>query len=247
MRAYRARVYPRYFSTAYGGDNPVGGPEREQRLRTLEDQLLRWLPADRDARIVDLGCGIGYAVEMLLRRGYRYVQGIDLSEEQVSVARARGLPVTQSDVFDYLRPYREHFDAVLALDVIEHLDRDELVRFLDLVAAALKPRGRLVVKTPNANAPTAARARFRDLTHELIFTEHSLEMAFAAAGLWPLAILAEQIRPASMAGLGRWVLGGITRFLWRLLLVGELGREALRIPVTFNLIGVAEKPPRSTA
>ncbi|MDQ7842946.1 MAG: methyltransferase domain-containing protein [Armatimonadota bacterium] len=244
MKAYRERIYRRYFSSSYGEDNPLHGAAYEARLTALRDHLLRWIPAHRDSRIVDLGCGIGYAVDMLARQGYRQVEGIDVSEEQVALAQARGLPVRKADAFDFLAPRREQFDAILALDVIEHFDRDELLRFLDLVAAALKPGGRVIVKTPNANAPTAARARFRDLTHELIFTEHSLRTGFAVAGLRTLSVFGERIRPATTAGLIRWLLGSVTRLAWRLLLIGELGREALRIPVEFNLIAVAEKPDR---
>lgn len=244
MKAYRERIYRRYFSSSYAEDNPLRGTAYEARLTTLRDHLLRWMPAHRDSRIVDVGCGIGYAVDMLVRQGYRQVEGIDVSEEQVAVARARGLPVQRADAFEFLAPRREQFDAILALDVIEHFDRDELLRFLDLVAAALKPGGRLIVKTPNANAATAARALFRDLTHELIFTEHSLRTAFAVAGLRTLAVVGERVRPATVAGVIRWMLGSATRLAWRLFLVGELGREALWIPVEFNLIGVAEKPER---
>jgi len=242
MRGYRTRLYQRYFTASYGLDNPADEFGRQRRLDTLKDLLLRWLPAERSARIVDLGCGTGYAVEMLIRNGYTHVEGVDASQEQVAVAEARGLPVVQEDMFRYLPGRHEQFDAVLALDLIEHLDRDELLEFLELAREALRPGGRLIVRTPNANAPTALRMRFRDLTHEIIFTEHSLRMAFLAAGLRPVVLQGERIGAGTILGFGRWLLGSITRFVWRLFLIGGLGREALRIPVEHNLIGVAERP-----
>lgn len=240
---HRARLYRRYLSALYEESNPIGGSEYHRRLTTLRDLLLPLLPQDRDAQIADLGCGIGSAVEMLIAQGYRNVQGVDASEEQVMAARRRNLPVAHENIFEFLAAHRGVFDVLLALDVIEHLSRGELLEFLDLVVVALRPKGRLIVKTANANAPTASRMRFKDLTHELIFTEQSLRMAFSVTGLRPVAIYGERPRPASIAGLARGVLAAITRRLWRLFLIAELGREGLRIPVEFNLIAIAEKPP----
>jgi SAM-dependent methyltransferase len=240
--ALRRRLYRTYYSASYGMANPTDDTGFQRRVLTLRQLLLPWLPRDREARIVDVGCGIGYAVAMLIQAGYSHVEGVDLSDEQVQVALRRGLPVRQADAFAYLAGHRETLDAVLALDFIEHLTRDELMAFLDLVRDALRPGGRLIVKTPNANAPTAARSLFRDLTHEWIFTEHSLHMALAAGGLRPLAIWGERVRPGGVPGALRCALGAVTRTVWRLFLVGELGWEAVGIPLEFNLLAVAEKP-----
>lgn len=45
---------------------------------------------ERDARIIDLGCGTGLAGSSLSALGYTCIDGIDFSKEMLAVARARG-------------------------------------------------------------------------------------------------------------------------------------------------------------
>jgi SAM-dependent methyltransferase len=241
-KAYRGRFYAGYFSTHYSAGVQTNDAFFRRASYTLRRLLLPFLPADRSARILDAGCGVGYALTMLMSAGYRDVCGIDVSPDQVAVARTRGLPVQQADVFEFLQDRRGDYDAILALDLIEHLDRDELLRFLDLVVRALRPRGRLIVKTPNANSIIASRMRFKDMTHELIFSDSSLRQAFRTCGLNPVHIAGEPFYPVGVAGWVRWILAACIHGAWRLCLFAELGREGAHVPVAFNLIGVAERP-----
>jgi hypothetical protein len=63
---------------------------------------------------------------------------------------------------------------VIGLDLIEHLHRDEAVRFLDLCRRALKVGGRLVLQTPNADSPFGMQPRYGDITHEWAFNTNQL-------------------------------------------------------------------------
>lgn len=239
---YRAKLYPSYFSSSgYERLNPADDAGYKRHGRVLRQILLPHLPSSRDAAILDIACGIGYAVEMLLEEGYRNVHGIDVSAEQVQVASARGLPITEADAFEHLEEV-DDLDAVIAFDFIEHLDKNELLRFLELVAAALKPGGRLIVKTPNASCLFGVRSRYLDLTHELIFTEKSLRAAFTASGLHPSVVTGERIRPFTVKGWIRWLPATAVRLFWKAYLIAELAEEGFGIPTEFNLIGVAERP-----
>lgn len=209
--------------------------------RVLRQVLLPHLPEDRSAVILDAACGIGYAVGMLEDSGYSNVHGVDLSREQVEVAQAHGLPVEIGDAFDVLSRRASQFDVVLALDFIEHLERDELLQFLDLVRDALRPGGRIVVKTPNANSLIGLRARYRDLTHELVFTEQSLRQALLTCGLRPVTITGERYRPFTVKGWIRWLPAWIGRLAWKAYLIAELSEEGFGIPTEYNLLAVAER------
>jgi hypothetical protein len=54
------------------------------------------------------------------------------------------------------------------------LQRHEALRFLDLCRAALKPGGRLILQTPNADSPFGLQMRYGDLTHEWVFNANQL-------------------------------------------------------------------------
>jgi 2-polyprenyl-3-methyl-5-hydroxy-6-metoxy-1,4-benzoquinol methylase len=241
-RSYRERVYERYFSTSYSAVNRPTDRDFDAAATTLRQVLGRHLPATRDAAIVDVACGIGYAVHMLRGDGYARAYGIDVSAEQVEVARSRGLPVEHADAFEHLRDRRDAFDAILALDFVEHLTKDEVLAFFDLALQALRPHGRLILKTPNASSLIAPRARYRDLTHELLFTEQSLREGLMTCGLRVVECTGERIPPTTAAAWMRWAAAALGRALWKGYLIAELGREGLEIPTSFNLIAVAERP-----
>jgi 2-polyprenyl-3-methyl-5-hydroxy-6-metoxy-1,4-benzoquinol methylase len=245
-RGYRSRLYAEYFSSSgYDRSNPADDEGFRSHGRVLRQIILPHLPAKRDAAIVDVACGIGYTVEILQHEGYTNVRGLDLSPAQVSRATARGLPVAEADAFAFLGGVRDELDVILAFDFIEHLDRDELFAFLDAVRVALRPGGRLIVKTPNASCLFGSRSRYVDLTHEIVFTEKSLRAAFAASDLLPLVVAGERIRPFTLGGWVRWAPAKAVRLAWKAYLIAELAGEGFSIPTEFNLVGVAERPVES--
>ena len=239
---YRTRVYEKYYSASYGVVNAPDDAGFRQAEGGLRQLLLPRLPTDKSAAVLDVGCGIGYAVETLRHAGYVNVRGVDGSAEQVEVAQRRGLPIERADAFETLRRSPGQWRAILALDFVEHLHKNELLEFLDLARQALAPGGRLIVKTPNASSPLGPRARYRDLTHELIFTEQSLREALLVCDLRVVEIAGDRFLPFTALGWIRYAATSLFQAVWRVYLVAELGREGLDIPLHTNLLAVAERP-----
>jgi len=97
--------------------------------------------------LLDVGCGRG-AVAAALSTRFDEVHGVDADEEPLEEARRRGVATRRVDLDAEPLPYDERsFDAVLCLEVIEHVrDPEALVREL---ARVLRPRGTLYLSTPN--------------------------------------------------------------------------------------------------
>jgi SAM-dependent methyltransferase len=99
------------------------------------------------SRVLDLGCGDGgRAGTTLLERGCEYI-GVDVSEKAIRLARDRGLDARIIDDGAPLPFDAGSFEAVLAIEVLEHL-------FLPHLAVAeahrvLKPHGVFVLSVPN--------------------------------------------------------------------------------------------------
>ncbi len=182
MIDYRTRIYDKYASRFQDAVATFRADEAARWGRPYARYLAGWLPADADAEIVDLACGHGKLLHCLRQRGFANVRGVDRSPEQVAIARQTGIPVDEADVLDFLGGHRGRFDLITALDLVEHFRKEEVLAFLDLCHGALRPGGRLVLQTPNADSPFGAQHRYNDFTHEVAFNPNALCRLLALCG-----------------------------------------------------------------
>lgn len=170
----RNRLYEAYASEHAGQSEEVAGRP------AFRQNVLPHLPNDRNAAIVDIGCGQGRLVQQMLNCGYRNASGIDISAEQVALAHTYGVPQVR------LGDFREALNggsmqAVTAIDLFEHLSKPEVLEAIDRVYEALLPGGVLIMQVPNAVSPFGGNYRYGDFTHETFFTARSLKQLSAAA------------------------------------------------------------------
>lgn len=207
------------------------------------------LPDDRNARILDVGCGSGMALAALRKMGYSRLSGVEFSPEQADAARKKGFEVTQTeDTVGFLRGRRGEFDLVLALDVLEHIPAPGQLDFVAAICGSLCPQGRLLCTVPNANSVLASRWRYNDWTHHFSFTEHSLDFLLYNAGFDPISVHPAEFheRPRlwwlPVGGSRHWWALRFFRFWRRLEMMAELGPEQGRsVPLSLNLLAVAVK------
>ena len=117
-------------------------PDRALRLRFL---LAHVAAGDR---VLDLGCGDGWACAELAAAGARPV-GLEVAAAAVRRARARHpeLEFQLAPIDGPLALGDAGFDVVWSSEVIEHVA--DTARWLSEVRRVLRPRGRLVLTTPN--------------------------------------------------------------------------------------------------
>jgi len=113
------------------------------RLAVLLAILRRVLPPGH-ARLLELGCGTGNVLAALAEFGEAV--GMETHPDLAAAARAAGLDVRTGRLPDDLVVPPGWADAVLLLDVIEHLDDD--VAALETARRALRPGGLLVITVP---------------------------------------------------------------------------------------------------
>lgn len=102
-------------------------------------------------RLLDIGCGGGLISEPMARLGATVV-GVDASAKNVAVARAHaaqsGLSIDyRHAAAEDLAAAGERFDAVLALEIVEHVA--DLPSFMAACATLTRPGGALVFSTLN--------------------------------------------------------------------------------------------------
>ena len=172
--ALRDRFYHAYASQHAGrGDGSATTLIYRRDIRPL-------LPGQADGPVVDIGCGQGQLVKLLLSDGYES-HGVDISPEQVAIAHASGLHcVSQGHYLDILKERQGYIAAVTAIDLLEHFEKDEVLDTFDCVSAALAPGGVFVGRVPNAVSPLGGHIRYGDFTHESWFTARSVRQLAAA-------------------------------------------------------------------
>src|SRR5271166_1819331 len=135
--------YYKYQTTARG----VKGLREIEALAVARSHVYRRvvlprLPQNRASRIAELASGHGSFLWWLKGEGFRHVTGIDSSSEQVLVAREVECVVEEADVVGWLEQQpAQSVDALVGIDLIEHLSKDDFMNMLKHSSRVLAPGG----------------------------------------------------------------------------------------------------------
>lgn len=194
MTAYREILYKKYHSTQ---ENRHGENEAvlfDQQVYYFSKEIVPLLPTDKYVKILEIGCGNGSLIKTMLNADFKDITGIDLSQEQVDVARKLGVAQAHCiSAMDFLKGKRQVFDAILAIDVIEHFTKNEIVDFLEMVLTALKPGGMVIFRTPNMDAPLTSLYSYGDFTHECLLNKSSALQLMKSTGFSDADVLPSMI------------------------------------------------------
>jgi SAM-dependent methyltransferase len=115
------------------------------RLRLVQWMLHRYFPSAQ--HLLDLGCGTGFVLDGLRRNAPSLVlAGCDTRLETLAIARQKLENVLLFAADVAALPYEAEFDVVTALDVLEHIDRDDAA--LDALLNVIRPGGGLILSVP---------------------------------------------------------------------------------------------------
>jgi SAM-dependent methyltransferase len=195
LRAHLYRGYVSTFKRAPANLHGEGG------FDWLDHKFLPLLAGlDRGAPILEIGCGSGGLLAYLGKRGFSHALGVDISAEQVALAHQRGVTAEQHDALAYLAVNTAAFEAIVAVDVLEHFTRDELGYLTRHLFSALRPGARLIIQTANGAGLFPGQVIYGDLTHQTIFTPESLGQLLRFVGFDALAFYETGPIPIRMRG-----------------------------------------------
>lgn len=243
MELYRQRFYRDYLATEPPGLKPEGSDRLQLRAPHIQNLIRYHFPPDKDAAILDVGCGHGAILYFAQQAGYRNVVGIDCSVAQVAEARRRGITgVIEGDVLNVLEALaKESQDVVIAFDVIEHFTKDELLQCFDQIWRVLKPGGKCIIHAPNGTSPFCGRIRYGDFTHELAVTRESMTQLCHVCGFSQVTCYEDQPVPHGLKSGIRWLLWNLVRGLLQFYLAVETGTFDSGMILSQNLFCIMVK------
>jgi trans-aconitate methyltransferase len=122
----------------------------ERARREVIEHALTWLSVREPPpwSIAEVGCGRGWLSGLVLS-SYGQVHALDLSPDSIAKAREAfpGIRWETRDIFT--APLAATHDLVVSSEVIEHVADQRT--FVERLLAATRPRGWLLVTTPNAS------------------------------------------------------------------------------------------------
>jgi len=171
----RARLFYKYLSKVYDTVNPFIWNEE------MREEAIGMLDIDEDDRVLDVGCGTGFATEGLLERTEN-VHGLDQSVHQMEKAWAK---LGKHDPVQFARgdaerlPYQtDSFDVIWSSGSIEYWPHP--VAALREFRRVVKPGGQVLVVGPN-NPKSSIAQKVADAIM-LFYDDEEADRMFSEAG-----------------------------------------------------------------
>lgn len=197
------KVFDDYFETIFKDANPVTKENFDKSAKMNHYLLSDFLSENKNAKILYIGCGMGHFLYYLASYRYTNFYGIDISKQQIrfikegihsmcpelsGIFKEISKKVEVADAYEFLKKNELKFDVIVALDIIEHLPKERIIEFLELVNRSLVPNGIFIAKTGNLANPFSIGIRYGDFTHELGFTDRSLVQILRMAKFREVAV-----------------------------------------------------------
>lgn len=150
------------FYDGYGRDDYLS-PLTVKRYHELLD---KFEPFRKTNKILDVGCGIGYFLEVAKERGWE-VYGTEYTDKAIEICSAKGIEMKQGK----LNPSDfelESFDILTSFEVLEHINNQ--TKEIDNFQKLLRKGGLVYLTTPNFNS--LLRYRLKEKYNVITYPEH---------------------------------------------------------------------------
>jgi len=140
---YKKEYFRRANETGYE-NYELTAPLRIKTFAQWYRDLQRYLPSTFTSAI-DIGCAAGYFLDLLIKNGWRHVEGIELNTRMHAELRNRSIDVSDTPLEQFIPVRRYHL--ITLFDVIEHLP--DINNDFKKLSAMLDENGIIAIVTPD--------------------------------------------------------------------------------------------------
>lgn len=181
----------------------------EQRFRgdeqEVKEKLKRYIPVFLQADdILDIGCGRGEFIELLVHEGKR-ATGIDISESMLKRAEEKGIKAKKSAALEYLQQQGDNsLGGIFSAQVIEHLTPEYLRDVVRESFRVLKPEAPILLETINPLSLFAlSNIYFLDVSHNKPLHPEYMRYLLESSGFSDVKIIyAEELNEEKLVETG---------------------------------------------
>lgn len=123
--------------------------------------------------ILEVGFGNGELLGYLSADRY-HLHGVEINSSLTNRAIAKGFDAFTGLVWDIAALDKKKFDLIIAIDVVEHMDRHQLDGFFAWASTHLSEQGNLVLRFPEGASPFSLPYQNGDFTHVSALTKNKL-------------------------------------------------------------------------
>ncbi|MBT5185732.1 MAG: class I SAM-dependent methyltransferase [Kordiimonadaceae bacterium] len=140
-------------------------------LKWDKEILTKYLKTNvvKSSHILDVGCGRGENLDLLKYLGYSNYIGTDISDDMLNICREKKHQVLKPNELQY------RFDVILMSHVIEHIESQDVINFLEFYLNKLNSDGVLIILTP-----TFYDGFYNDIDHTRPYLPHGILNIFTS-------------------------------------------------------------------
>jgi len=175
----KLKFYNEWIYTAHIYDEG-NSPMHERLTEDLVQKYIDPLNIPKDAKILDLGCGPGYFLDSMAKRGYTDVTGVTLSPGDIELCKSKGHTVKAYDL-SFLPQKDGYYDESVDFVYLRHALEHSPYPIFSLMEynRILKQFGKIYIEVP---APDCERKHEWNLNHYSILGEQQLAALLVRTG-----------------------------------------------------------------
>jgi 2-polyprenyl-3-methyl-5-hydroxy-6-metoxy-1,4-benzoquinol methylase len=121
--------------------------------------------------VLEVGFGNGSFLDFSKSIGWN-ISGVELIPALIDRASQNGFKAFDS-IYDVKA--LNNYDLIVAFDVLEHIEQDQVQNFFEKLRSLLNTKGVIIIRVPNGSSPFGLSNQHGDITHQSVITESKMD------------------------------------------------------------------------